>query len=423
LSFTLRSPSDMSPLAAGDDALAIALAAPRPWVASNALTAHLDQAMGWVGVDMLLRDHVQAGSGRDFHCLSYYADDPDVTACCAAHDGTFLATLGIDFVHRMVVASQRIADAVLPFDLSATAPAAERPPARADRTLLQLLHDDAPVPTDWVTRAVAAWPDARTRGLQTRLGGFALFYDLLRLVWLHEWAHALCGHATFAREQLGLARLHEFSAERMADATDAVSGLPRHEVMQALEMHADEFALRYCVGEITAGNDPVAEIAGPRIDLLERLSIFNLACCVFAVMWSSAEQRLLPELTFYLPRAQRERGEGPHFVPYRSSHPPAALRYLRFRNLQRNLLEAWSGSEPRAAALRSSVDAHSFLMLNDLAGLDPSFADLKKNTPGVAATPETDLLADYEEHLVSIGGALAPALCECGFLPREMMGS
>ena len=97
-------------------------------------------------------------------------------------------------------------------------------------------------------KIVAGWPAADTCAAQLPLGGFALFYDLLRLVWLHEWAHALCGHAGLAHKELGLLRLHEFAAER--EGEDVVEGLgfPRHEVMQALELHADGFATRYCVG-------------------------------------------------------------------------------------------------------------------------------------------------------------------------------
>jgi hypothetical protein len=282
----------------------------------------------------------------------------------------------------------------------------------------QLLNGDVEVSEAEALKIVADWPAADTRAAQLTLGAFALFYDLLRLVWLHEWAHALCGHAVLAQEQLGLLRLHEFAAER--ESRELVDGLgfPRHEVLQALELHADEFATRYCVGELLWGRDPVGDLAGPSINLVERVVIFNLACCVFAVIWTSAEQRYQPGMSFYPERPPLSSDEPePLYVTYPTSHPPAALRYMRFRDFQRDLAAQFAKSTPGAATLGGAIDGHSLRVLNELAELDPRFYRLLYNTPGPAKTPETKRLIAYEAHLLKIGAALTPLLAQAAFLP------
>lgn len=395
------------------DRLSIALVAPRAHVACNALTRHMDQAMVWAALDLDLRTHRNLATERSFDCASYYADDANTVAWCAMHEGAYLATIGMPFVRRLVKVCQRIADAVLP--LMPDGRAAEGRTIERDAELAALLQGNAAVSEAEALAIVAAWPGADTQGAQIGLGAFALFYDLLRLVWLHEWAHALCGHVALAQEQLGLARLHEFAAERESDATMDGFGFPRYEVLQTLEMHADEFATRYCVGEILWGTDPMGDLAGPSINLIERLVVFNLACCVFAVMWADAERHFLPGETLYPTREQQD--EGLLFVTTKTSHPPAPLRYLRFRGFERDLVVHYAQHNPSAAQLPLWVDARSFGLLDPLSQLDPRFYGLRAETPVVARTPDMSRLEAYEAHLLEVATALRPQLERCGFVP------
>ena len=126
--------------------------------------------------------------------------------------------------------------------------------------------------------------------------------------------------------------------------------------------------------------------------------IFNLACCVFAVIWSSAEQRYQPGLTFYPTRPPLASNDPePLFVTFPTSHPPAALRYMRFRDFQGDLTLRFASHNPGAAPLSAQVDAHSFLLLDELADLDPRFYQLRVHTPGISKTPEVKRLIAYEE--------------------------
>lgn len=400
------------------DAVAVPLGAPDPFDADDALTAHLTAALTSSWLEFDLRHHVNPDSGRPLQMISYYADDPDTVAWCASHDGAYLATIGIPFVRRLVKIAQHLEKALLPLDLSAGAASARQGATARDEVLTQLLSGEIAVSQPEALEIVAEWPAAGTSGAQVPLGAFALFYDLLRLVWLHEWAHALCGHAAVAKQSLGLQRLHEFSAERAGNALVDGFGYPRNEVFQAMEMHADEFATRYCVGEILWGRDPIGMLAGPDINLTERLVIFNLACSVFAVIWASAEQRYQPGMTFYPPRPPLASDQPePLFVPFPTTHPPAAFRYMRFRNFEQDLSGQFARRNRGAEQLAFQVDARSFLILNDLAALDPRFYQLKIDSPGPSMTPEVKRLIHYETYLLEILEALAPLLEKAGFVP------
>jgi hypothetical protein len=270
--------------------------------------------------------------------------------------------------------------------------------------------DVSPAEADQI---VNAWPDANLEGGELPLGPFALFYDLVRLIWAHEWAHALCGHVDVASEMLGFGRLHEFSSDRPGGDVVPELGAPRAEVLQAMESHADEFATRLCVGEILWGHDPVGRLAGPKINLVERMVFFNVACSVFAVIWALQERRYAREDTFFPPPREAD-PNAPDllFVPLRSSHPPAVLRYMRFRDFAGQI-----GSEyapqlgPAANATTTSyIDA-------SLSKMSPHFHHLLTVSPGIARTPTQTRLMAYERHLLEIGVPLGPLLEAHGYVP------
>lgn len=394
------------------DLLTISLMAPARYKGSNDFARHLDAAMASVALDMELLDHVNMATGQRFECTAYYADDSETQAWCARHGSAHFSVLGITFARRLAAICQRIADAVLPLNLSAE----PREDLLHDPELATLLRDDASVSDNQLHAIVLRWPDPGSLAMQRPLDGCALFYDMLRLVWMHELAHALCGHVAFVQERLGMQQLHEFAAERLEDAK-ASSGPPRHELLQTLEVHADDFAARYCVGQMLAGSDPVNEMMGPRIDLGQRQVVFNLACCIFTIMWSEAERRYLPDVSF---RAGISPTGKPHIHTVTpTSHPPAALRYMRFRGTQQSLCEEFSKRRPESAAQTLSllVDAASFGLVVELAQLDPAFERLLVTTPLLARTPDMKILEAYEDELMELSAMLAPVLARNGYVP------
>lgn len=400
------------------DDLRVALAAPLLYTGDNELSQHLWRAMWHPEAELSARQHVNESTGREFECSSYYADDPYVMAQCAMHGDRYLATLGIQFVRKLVKVCHQLVPAL---DIRPRSPSRstleDAPGLARDPALASLIEDETDVSESEALAIVATWPSATAEGAQIELGAFTLFYDLIRLVWLHEWAHALCGHVAFASARLGIA-LNEFSADRVGE--DQFGGLQhsRFEVFQALEIHADEFATDYLVPQILTGHDPAGVIAGPTVDLVDRLLIFNVACAVFAVIWSRAERRLVPGMTWVPPRPPLTSEEPePLFQPFKTSHPPAVLRYLRFRNFLQ--LHATDYNRRSHSLFSAKVDALSSLFVDRLGEMYPDFYSLSATTPGPARTPGVKRLNAYEDYLVEVGDSLTSSLVELGYVPTR----
>jgi hypothetical protein len=237
-------------------------------------------------------------------------------------------------------------------------------------------------------------------------------------IWLHEWAHALLGHVTFASSELRIAQLHEFSTERVGEQVIDHLGYPRNEVLQSLEIGADEFAVQYCVRQILWGRDPIGDIAGPKIDLVDRLMIFSAACSVFAVMWSRAEQQYSPDMSFYPSREMVLMSNNPdrEFVAFKTTHPPAALRYYRFCGFRDDLAREWD--QLNNTKLMVGVSASSgFFVCEYLSAIDKDFHQVQVETPGVFKTPTMKCLEAYQARLLGMGPKVAPLLKEMGFVP------
>jgi hypothetical protein len=267
-----------------------------------------------------------------------------------------------------------------------------------DAELAALLSGDREVSAAEALGIVQSWPSPAHAYTEDQLGTWAVFYDLIRLVWFHELAHALCGHIGFAKDTLGVMAVHasaagasERSSTRMADGSTS-------EVLQCLEMHADEFAVRLSLGEILYGHDPPGLMVRSRVDLGDRLLHLNTAFCVFAVLWE-LDERKRP-----LQAAWTER-----------THPPADLRYDRFRSYQRELAIDYD------TRLLTVVDTLSLAFLQVLTKASPFFGDLARLTPLLLRTPSMTEVERYEQHLLRLEPVIAAGLELHGFIPAEFL--
>jgi hypothetical protein len=408
------------------DKITLALVAPQPYLTNNSLSEHMHKAIRHDVHYLSALHHVNEKSGKEFDCFSYYADDPDVIAFSAAHENVFLVTVGISFVRRLAKICSRMAPMVRVqherLQLWYQHRGGEEPQSiqalKRDEVLSKLLEGNSAVTEAEAQEIVALWPPASTDHGQLELGEYVLFYDMIRLVWLHEWAHALCGHVTFAANELHLSQFDEFSKQRLNKKDLVELKYPRNDVLQSLETHADEFAVQYCVRQILWGYDPIGEIAGPDIDLIERLLLFNAACSVFAVVWSLGEQRFSPGMTFYPPRQDLDSKEpDPMFATFKATHPPAALRYLRFRDFQSDVTREYA-QQKALPMLLAAVDTNAFWFVTTAARLDEHFYDLRAVTPVVVNTPTTKRLDAYQAYLLKIASdIIEPRLVELAFLP------
>jgi hypothetical protein len=251
------------------EALRASVGAPPPWFDTSALSGHLSQAMWFPALFFSSQQHLNAQSGRPFSLWAYYADDLDVIAYCVADEDRHLATIGAPFVWRLVKICDLLGEALSRRPRIGVA-TAEQPKLSHDPEFAALLAGDIAVSRDEAVAIAARWPEPEREGQQLELGPYALFHDLVRLIWVHEWAHALTGHVSFASRDLQLMALPEFSAERSQLQSASADRPPAHEVFQAIELHADEFAVRYCAQQILWGYDPIGRVAGPRVDLVDR---------------------------------------------------------------------------------------------------------------------------------------------------------
>lgn len=387
---------------------------PVPYCKDNLLSDHLLAAAFMQSLHLTVQQHINPETKEGFSCISYYSDDQKDGALTSKEDFGFLATMSAPFVRRLVKIVDKLGPAL---EIRPRAgEQKEKPTANLehDPELDALLEGDVYVSEQEALEIISGWPSPKSQ-TQTELGGFTIFYDMIRLVWVHEWAHALTGHVVLLNDELGLSKLHEFSTERAGGSL--YGKFTRSEVLQALEAHADEFATRTCIQGILWGHDPVADIAGPRVDLMDRLLLFNIACCVFAITWALAEKKYSPDDTFRPPlKDLTDDTPGPIYALTRSTHPPAVLRYQNFRGFQREISANYRDAQG-ATHLSTMVDAYSYGFVLTLGQLSRYFYGLQVMTPMWARTPTEKVLEAYTNHLVDVSVALSPKLMERYYIP------
>src|SRR5688572_1861231 len=96
------SPTSAARPSADLEQLREALVAPPVYTGHNPLADHLWAAIWHPVTDLTVRRHVNRRMEWDFLCFSYFCDDRYVAAYCAAHGHSYLATVGIQFVWRLV---------------------------------------------------------------------------------------------------------------------------------------------------------------------------------------------------------------------------------------------------------------------------------------------------------------------------------
>jgi hypothetical protein len=388
---------------------------PAPYRKDNLLSKHLRNTVLFQAFEISGQHHINPVTGEEFRCVSYYSEDQKNTAVTSKEDFGYLAVMSMAFVRRLVKIVEKLRPALEQrprADKSKEKKAEQK--LEQDPELNRLLEGNLQVSEAEALDIVSRWPSPESQ-TQTALDSFTIFYDAIRLIWVHEWAHALTGHATLLQEELGLSRLYEFSTERAGDSL--YEQFPRNEVFQALEVHADEFATRTCIRGILWYSDPVADIAGPFIDLMDRLLHFNVACCIFAIVWALQEKKYSPDDTFRPPlRPLTDEEEGPIFATTTSTHPPAALRYQNFRDFQREITADYRDAQGQTH-LSATVDAYSFQFVLKLGELSPYFYALEVVTPMIGRTPTAKVLGAYADHLVEVSMAIAPKLEQRYYLP------
>lgn len=235
-------------------------------------------------------------NGVPFTAILSYRAGPGENASCRAAGEVHLVEIGGGMLDRFLAVAGAVV-AILPripqMDL-------DRDHVRAGTPLDRLVAQESAPDPDLVATTRAGLADLESVGRTIDASAW-LFHDMIRLVWLHELAHGICGHARFLAGEGRLDRLDEFDEAR---GGPGLAGL-----LRACELQADVFAARVSATQILDGADMMATILGPWDDLAERLSWLRLAAALVSVLWTERERR--------------SGGVAP-------SHPPSALRYYNF---------------------------------------------------------------------------------------------
>lgn len=394
---------------------------PYPYIKDNLLSKHFGKALSDDVIDLTLKEHINSSNGEKFSCLSFFAENQNSTASCTKIDSKYVVTISIDFIFRLVKIVHLLENVLKcrPRGRNSKYQSNTAPiKFNKNMELEGLFAGDIDVSEEEALTIVSNWPNTQQ---QRDLGSYTLFYDLLRLMWVHEWSHILCGHLTLLENDYDLTVFTEFGADKGKIEKSKRVDFFLYELYQCIEMHADEFAVTHCVHGILWGIDPIIDIAGTEIELVDRLLIFNTACSIFTILWHVQENKYQNEiptpeefanLTARLANKPNER-----ICPPRTSHPPALLRYDRFRNFQRQHTIKY-GVEKGTINFFSTVDSVSLKFLLILEEICPYFTWLEANTPGFR-TLTSEYQLEYEQLLISISSIIAPRLKMYNFLPTK----
>ena len=320
------------------------------------------------------RNH-RRNDGQELGCFSVLARSLQTTALAGHRAGFNYAVVDAGYVARMACICDRLTPVI-------TAGNSGRGTQKFDRdNELTMLLRRFKAPSWSEADAVAkGFPDIFSTG--NPFGGYMVFQDLIRLIWVHEWAHIMLGHSEIWSDFVSKNGFPEHAETRDESLALAIEDVPWSLALQTFELQADQFATSFISKQILYGWDPAAQLAGPNIDLVQRLAVFAAACAVFAV-------------DSYLVQGERD--------PAFASHPGATLRYMTMLHTIQEV--AFGYQDPRLA---SAVRLATFGTIMDLSQLAGDFHGLLTATPMVAETPLYKSLCKEQDFLMTgIGGKLA----------------
>jgi hypothetical protein len=328
------------------------------------------------------RDHTREDGGR-LRCTSFYVDRLDATAFAGVTEYGAVAALDAGHVARMAC----ICDRLTPV-LQRVLDRAPRPKVARDVQLVRLLRRFATPNWAQANEIARAFPDPLKQG--AAYGGYMALSDLVRLIWVHEWAHILLGHVDIVAA-MGQPKLDEHSPLRDA-STGSIDGMPWPHVLQAFELQADQFAVSFATQQILQGYDPAGAMAGPEVDLIHRICVLAAACAVFAV--------------------DAELKEGRRDVNT-ATHPSAALRYM---SMLQQIESVCVQVNPGLSYARLAT----YNMIGDLADLSEDFYGLLAITPMIVKTPSYKSMVRVADYLFeNVGRRMDAIRHRYVYLPRR----
>lgn len=283
---------------------------PPVYDSTNAIIAHLEHAVydDFKFITDFPLHHIK--SNKEFRLISYVSDELEESARCSQEEGVFFVTVSYRLLCKLVLLAQKLAPLIKTFE----APEPDsRYPISHDEELLQLINGTGSIDIELARETAFSWfNESYHRGF----GPQVIFYDLVRLVFLHEWSHCILGHIEQVNRELGLSSLKEHDV----NPTKEYKGYSRpNMLLQAIEMEADRVAISTLTVQLMIGIDASIALFGEDdINLGDRLSVVVLAIAAYSAVWHVKEKK---------------EGFPDHLATIDvdmiidSSHPPAIFRF------------------------------------------------------------------------------------------------
>lgn len=305
--------------------------------------------------------------GRHFSNVSYFTTEAFPEALSVELDGVSRTTVSIGLVRHLAGLAAEIYQDLVPILFEGQA---SLPSPLGDVELDTLMRYGRVVDDQELAAIIAPYPrffgDNADGGHESE---YFFFADMLRFVWLHEWAHGFAGHTRVAAERLGATALRE--AGEPIHAAEATA------ILHALEFEADALAVRFMLWQIFSGLDMPGRVVSFKGGLGQRVLWMLLGVSTVIAHWATMER--------HVPVAQRK-------------HPSAAFRYLNAWDTVR--VELLRTGKPQEM---TSVNAQAYRALSQLSKTSAAFASLQAATPLVAETPSIKRLrAEVDEHIATL---------------------
>ncbi|MCW8832627.1 MAG: hypothetical protein OQK03_04855 [Colwellia sp.] len=301
----------------------------------NTLLTHVNAAISGDLLAINLSKPKRVVDNKPYKALIYITTEVDEVARCTNEGDYYLITLSYSLICRIALIASRLDEVIIcrrekqnfgdekrADNGSETYQDAELP---HDDFLFGLLARSEDINQTDALRVSDSWiPNCKDHGFGTHM----VFYDLVRMIVLHELAHCIFGHLEIVENTLGLMSLqeHELNSNQ--------TGLSdkENELLQSIEFEADRIAISSMTAQILVGFDPAWVLfSNADIEIADRLSVLNLSIAIFSSLWDMNE---IKKGISALPLAERVS------KIIDSTHPPAKLRYA---NMSEFMLRNSSG--------------------------------------------------------------------------------
>jgi len=190
--------------------------------------------------------------------------------------------------------------------------------------LFRLLSDIAPINQSLAIEIADTWVPKYT---VSGFGPHMVFYDVIRLTFIHELTHCIHGHLDIIEDKLGLTSLQESNPSSLSNEQE-------NKLIQCMEFEADRVAISVATQQIIKGFDPaIGHFVQEDFELADRYSMLYLSIVIFSASWDIAEKNYRSEVIVRMRDVQKLSN---------NTHPPAVIRLQNMSDFMFRNMTSWA---------------------------------------------------------------------------------